>query len=461
MTRAAGLAATIARPVRPLLDRVFPRGALLLSTLTLATYAMGLLRNKVFASAYGLGTELDAYLYAFFLPEVVFDVIAASGLTAPFVPILTRLRRDDVASSQRFGQTVVTSIVLMMTVVAVVVALLAPWIADAVAGSLDPATRALYTDMLRVAALIQVLFATSLGLAEILVADRRFLAYQLAPILYYAGIIAGVVLLHEQLGIWAAVVGAVVGALLHLGTRIVGILRLGFPLRPRLAVRTGAFREFVRLMLPKMASTPIEPIQFQVFNYLATGLAAGSVGALSFAKDFQGAPVNVIGSSFSLAVFPVLSMAAAAGDRAAFTSVVRRNLATVAGLSAIAAVLLVLLGPVFVAFFRGGAFDAEDERVTLLALGAFALSVPLDSLQYPLSRGLYATRDTLLQVLASFAGLAVSVTVSWALVGSLGIVAIPVAYAAGTGTKSALMAIALAARIRTMEPAPVEVDPAS
>jgi len=459
VTRAAGLAASIARPVRPLLDRVFPRGALLLSTLTLATYAMGLLRNKVFASAYGLGTELDAYLYAFFLPEIVFDVIAASGLTAPFVPILTRLRRDDAASAQRFAQTVVTSIVLVMTVVAVIMALLAPWIADVAAASFDPSTRALYADLLRVAAVIQVLFATSLGLAEILVADRRFLAYQLAPILYYTGIVVCTYLFHARLGIWAAALGAVVGACLHLGARVVGVRRIKFPLRPRLAVHTGAFREFVRLMVPKMASTPIEPIQFQVFNYLATGLAAGSVGALSFAKDFQGAPVNVIGVSFSLAVFPVLSMAAAAGDRAQFTAVVRRNLVTVAGLSAIAAVLLVLLGPLFVSFFRGGAFDAEDERLTLLALGAFALSVPLDSLQYPLSRGLYATRDTKLQVLASFAGLAVSITVSWTLVGSLGIVAIPVAYAAATGTKSALMGIALAARIRTMQPAPVEIDP--
>ena len=165
-------------------------------------------------------------------------------------------------------------------------------------------------------------------------------------------------------------VGAVVGALLHLGTRIVGILRLGFPLRPRLAVRTGAFREFVRLMLPKMASTPIEPIQFQVFNYLATGLAAGSVGALSFAKDFQGAPVNVIGSrsrspSSRSCRWPRPRATARRSPR-----VVRRNLATVAGLSAVAAVLLVLLGPVFVAFFRGGAFDAEDERVTLLAPGS-------------------------------------------------------------------------------------------
>src|SRR4051794_16878558 len=206
VTRAAGLAATIVRPslralrrARPLLDCIFPSGALLLATLTLATYAMGLLRNKVFASTYGLGTELDAYLYAFFLPEIVFDVIAASGLTAPFVPILTRLRRDDAAAAQRFAQTVVTSIVLVMTVVAVVMALLAPWIADIAAASFDPATKALYADLLRVAALIQVLFATSLGLAEILVADRRFLAYQLAPILYYAGIIAGTLALHGRL----------------------------------------------------------------------------------------------------------------------------------------------------------------------------------------------------------------------------------------------------------------------
>ena len=48
-------------------------------------------------------------------------------------------------------------------------------------------------------------------------------------------------------------------------------------------------------------------------------------------------------------------------------------------------------------------------RVTSAVVAAFALSVPFDALAYPLSRGLYATHDTIRQVIASFAGLGVVV----------------------------------------------------
>ena len=48
-------------------------------------------------------------------------------------------------------------------------------------------------------------------------------------------------------------------------------------------------------------------------------------------------------------------------------------------------------------------------RATVGVVAAFALSVPFDALSYPLSRGLYATHDTLRQVVASFAGLGVVV----------------------------------------------------
>ena len=451
------LPSPIRRPLQLVLDRVFPRGALLLSFLTLATYGLGFIRNKVFADAYGLGSELDAYLYAFFLPEIAFDVIAASGLAAPFVPILTRVRAFDEAAAHRFAQSAVTTIVLVMTVLSVLLAIFAPVVGDLVASQFDPATRQLYVDFLRVAALIQILFATSLGLREILVAERRFLAFQLAPILYYAGIVGGTLLLGDQLGIRAAAVGALAGAVLHVSAPLIGVIRLGFPIRPRLAVRTPEFREFIRLMAPKMVSTPIEPILFQEFNRVATGFAAGSLSALSFGKDFQGAPVNVIGVAFSLAVFPVLSSAAATGDRATFVAVLKRNVVTIALLSVVAAVALAILGPLFVGVFRGGAFDEEDLRLTVLAVTAFAVAVPFDALQYPLSRAIYATRNTLLQVLASLAGLVVGIVVAHALAEPLQLVAIPVAYTAATGTKVVLLAIALGIQLRRMHRDPAAI----
>ena len=52
---------------------------------------VGLLRDRLFARTYGAGAELDAYNAAFVLPELALDVLVASGLTAPFVPVFTSL----------------------------------------------------------------------------------------------------------------------------------------------------------------------------------------------------------------------------------------------------------------------------------------------------------------------------------------------------------------------------------
>ena len=69
-------------------------------------------------------------------------------------------------------------------------------------------------------------------------------------------------------------------------------------------------------------------------------------------------------------------------------------------------------------------------------MAAFALSIPFDALAYPLSRGLYATHDTIRQVAASFAGLGVVVVASQLLVGPRsGILAIPLGYAIGMAAK--------------------------
>src|SRR4029079_8219810 len=91
---------------------------------------------------------------------------------------------------------------------------------------------------------------------------------------------------------------------------------------------------------------------------------------------------------------------------------------------------------------------ADDVARTSTVVAAFALSIPFDALAYPLSRGLYATHDTIRQVASSFAGLGVVVIATQALVGPLGIVAIPLGYAAGMIAKDALLATFLAARAR-------------
>ena len=445
--------------IRAMLARFLPQGAILLSVLTFAAYGAGLLRDRMFARTFGAGPELDAYNAAFVLPELALDVLVASGLTAPFVPVFNSLRRDNPDDAPRFAQTVLMLAIGVMAAACLLLLLVAPATVRLIAPGFDEAQQALYLDLFRLMLLTPILFAASITLGEVLVAERQFLYYALAPILYNVGIAAGTILFHESMGIRAAAVGAVIGAVLHLGIRVVGILRTSVRMRPRLYLRMPALREFLRLMVPKMLSHPIEPLTFLFFTSVATTLAAGSVSAVSFARNFQSVPVSLFGVSIALAAFPGLSSAWAAGDRRGFGREVRRNALTIGVLTTGAAIALVVVGPLAIdVLLGGGKFDAEDVALTASVLAAFALAVPFDALSHLTSRGLYATHNTVLPVLAALAGFAVTIVTTLTLVGPLGVLSIPLGFAAGTAVKVVLQGLALTWRIRRAPP-PVRAAP--
>ena len=87
-----------------------------------------------------------------------------------------------------------------------------------------------------------------------------------------------------------------------------------------------------------------------------------------------------------------------------------------------------------------------------MVLAAFAISVPLESLTHLLSRAIYATHHTLLQVGSSLIGFGVTVAVTIGLAGALGISAIPIGFAVGQGIKVLLLAGSLALRLRGFSP---------
>jgi len=431
-----------------LIARALPSGAVVLSILAFSGYAMGLVRDRLFAHTFGAGSDLDAYNAAFILPELALDVLVAGGLVAPFVPLFIGLKGEAAEAADAFGRTVLTLAVGVMSVTAAILFIVAPQTIQIIAPGFTGEQRDLYVGLFRVMCLTPVIFAASIVVGEVLVAERRFLMYGLAPLMYNGGIVVGTFLLSGSIGIYAAAVGAVAGALGHLAIRLVGLRGSSFRPRASLALRTKGLGEFLKLMAPKMVSQPIEPLTFLYFTALASTLAAGSVSSVSFARNFQSVPVSLIGVSFAIAAFPALSAAAAAGDRRAFGRVFAANLASITVFTTAAAIgLFVLSGFVIQLFLAGGAFDAEDISRTTTILAVFALSVPLESLAHLLARGVYATRNTILPTAAALAGFVVIVFSAGALVPVIGLSAVPASYALGMAVKVLILAAALAGRV--------------
>jgi len=431
--------------------RRLPPGALLLSGLTFASYVVGLLRDRAFARTFGAGSDLDVYNAALVLPELVLDVLVFAGLSAAFVPVFTRTDGDDRAAGVAFARTILTTATMTMAVAVGVLFVIAPWTVQLVAPGFDAQQAALYTSLFRQMCLTALVFAVSFALGELLVARQRFLAYGIAPLLYNLGIVLGALVLGPRMGIEGVAVGTLIGSLLHLAVRVIGARRTGFRYRPAWAVRTGEFREYVRLAIPRAIAQPIEAITFLFFTSVASGMAAGSVSSVSFARNFQSVPVSLIGIAFSVAAFPVLSQVAATGDRLRFRRLVRENVVTIGVLSALAGIALALVAGLAIrVLLAGDAFDDSDVATTTALLVAFAISVPLEALSHMLSRSVFATRETVLPVIASVAGLLTVIVSVVALRPTQGLVALPLGFAAGMAVRLAILALALRHRIRGM-----------
>jgi putative peptidoglycan lipid II flippase len=443
------------RRARSLSTRFVPAGAALLSALIFASYLMGLVRDRIFAQTFGAGPELDAYNAAFVLPELLFDVLVEAGLAAAFIPIFVKLRaaHADPEVANRFGRTILTLGVGVMGIGSLVLLIFAEaftgWIAPGFAGE----QRQLYVGLFRVMLVSQVLFAASLTLGQVLLAEQRFFWYGLAPLLYNAGIVAGTVTLSGTLGIFGAAIGAILGAAVHLGSRFIGLRGSSFRIRLGWSAPRSSVREFIRLTIPKLASQPVEPVAFLFFTNVASGLAAGSLSIFNYARNFQSLPVSLVGVAFAIAAFPALSVAYARGDRRGYLRLFGTNLVSIVGLTIFAALAMVVLGELGIGILLGGGqFGPDEVARTAAVLGAFALSVPFESVAHLLSRAIFATRQTLFQALASIAGLEITMAATIALLPSFGILALPLGFAIGQASKVAMLAVILVVRLMAWRP---------
>ena len=298
---------------------------MLLSVLTFVGYFLGLVRERILSQTFGIGDELDAFKAAFLIPELLFSVIVASGLAAPFIPIFTALKRDDgEPAAHDFGRTILTLAVLVMGVVSVVLFIIAPLTVEVAASGFDAETRELYTELFRIMCFTQVLFAGSMALGEVL--DRR------AAVLLLRRGAAALQPRHRHRDGAARRTRSASSRrpsarssapTMHLGIRLVGISRTIVP-----AVAAAAPADARRSASSSGCCCP-RPAAARSIRCCSSSSrtwrrrsAVGSVTVIDQARNFQSLPVSLIGVTFALAAFPVLAARYAARDRRGFTGLV-------------------------------------------------------------------------------------------------------------------------------------------
>ncbi|MGV9884042.1 murein biosynthesis integral membrane protein MurJ [Streptomyces sp. NPDC003006] len=422
------------------------KAALVTAALSVAGSLLGLVRDQALAHFFGAGTDTDAFLVAWTLPELAATLLIEDGLAFFLVPAFslalarradghaTDPARDPVrdlvrASLPRMSLWFAAAALVLMAAAPYVVALLAP-------GLPDP-RRAV--DCTRLTATCAFTFGLTGYCSAALRAHQRFVAPATVYVAYNAAIIAALFVLAAPWGVRAAAAGVAVGGALMVAVQAPSLwreLRRGLRRGPGVApavkgpapdrtLQTAIIWTVLLFALCRQSQVLIE-------RFLASSLPAGAISHLNYAQKVAQMPM-VLSLMLCTVTFPVVARALADGETERARDRVERDLVLAGCMVLLGAAAVVAAAPALIELlFQRGAFSARDSATTASVMRVYALGLLGHTLVGALARAHFSVaRTTWIPFFAMSVGIVMTAGIGFLSVGTWGVHGLAAANATG------------------------------
>ncbi len=447
MTEAETISTPNGAPARPTTGQLARSTVLLMVTFGLAK-AISLAQVFIIANVFGAGAEWDAYITANRIPELLVLLIGGGALGYAFIPVFGGLlAQNDRDEAWRLASHVINTIFSVTAILSVFAFLLAPWLVrTVVAPGFDEAQVAQTASLMRILLLSTLIFSVSGIFQGILHSFNHFLLPALAPILFDVGILFGVVFLTGPLGVYGIAWGAVLGAALHFGIQVPGLIRYRMRWRLEWGLRDPRLRQVIQLMIPRLLGLGVVSFNFVVANNVASRLGPGSVSAFDWGWRLMQIPETLLGSAMGFVIFPTLAALSALGDARGKREAMNGALRFIFVATIPSAVGLILLGRPLIGLLERGAFDAAASDLVYSALQYFALGLIVHSMLEIVARSFYADKDTMTPLFAAVAAALVNLVLALTLSNTIGVGGLALANSAAVAVEVGVLLVLLRRR---------------
>ncbi|HSQ27230.1 MAG TPA: murein biosynthesis integral membrane protein MurJ [Anaerolineales bacterium] len=368
---------------------------------------LGFIRQVLIARQFGLSYEIDVFNAANNIPDLLSALISGGALGVALIPVLSEYldKRGRSDAWDLFSRILNLAFLVTAAISLVIILLADPIVRNLIAPGFPEAQKALTVELMRLDLIAILIFSIS-GLAMAgLQANQHFLLPALAPGLYNIGQIFGIAILAPEqgislgslqlpafgLGIHGLVYGVILGAILHLGIQIPGLLRFGFRWTPAINLNNPGVRQVMSLLGPRIATMFFLQVFFIARDNLASRLGEGAVTALNYGWFIMQVPETLIGSAIAIAILPTLSEYFARRQMDQFRQTIHNAVRTLLALTIpTAALLSVALRPLVSNLFG---FDAAGVELVVWATRAYLLGLMGHALLETAARSFYAQQD--------------------------------------------------------------------
>lgn len=408
--------------------------AVIIGAAALTADVVGVLRDRALAATFGAGNALDAYYAAFRVPDFLYNLVIVGSLSAGFIPVFAEyLETRPKGDAWRLGENVLSVVGATMGVLCLFLSVFAPYIVPWTVPGFSPEKVQLTVQLARIMFLSPFFLGLSAVMGGVLQATRRFVAFSIAPVVYNLGIIFGTLVLVPKYGVVGVAWGVVIGAFLHFAVQASVVVRLGFARIAWPSFRADGVVRILKLMGPRTAGLAVSQLNLVILLVFASDLIAGSVSVFNLANNLQSFPVSVIGISYAVAAFPILSRTASRKDISGFKDALGNAARKICFFILPATALFFLLRAQIVRLALGaGVFDWSDTIRTASVLGVFLTSLVGQSLVPLLARAFYALQDTWKPLWVGLISEATNIALALILRGPFGISGLVMAFSIAT-----------------------------
>lgn len=370
-----------------------------ISSMTMLSRVTGLLRESLFARAFGASAYSDAFIVAFRIPNLLRRLFAEGAFAQAFVPILSEYKTQHGQEPTKvLVDHVATTLVWATVLTSILGIIFSPALILLIATGLEKNTEAVFMTRLMFPYIACMSFVALAG--GVLNTWRQFKIPAFTPVLLNVAFILASLFLVQflQTPIYAMAIAVLVGGLLQVGLQIPALRKIGMlphlSLNPLTGLRDPGVRRMLRKMGPAVFAVSAAQISLMINTNIASRLAAGSVSALSYADRLMEFPTAMLGVALGTILLPSLSKANAESDTVEYSALLDWGLRLTFLLALPAAVgMATLAEPLIATLFHYGKFNAADVAASSLPLMAYSAGLVGIILVKTLAPAFYARQD--------------------------------------------------------------------
>lgn len=340
---------------------------------------------------------LEAFMVAFQLPDMTFQLLVIGSVSASFIPVFTQIKRQyDEQQAFRLTDAVLTTLIALFVLLAALIWVLSYPLTVVMTGDKYTAAQLILSSQItRIILFAQLFFLVSSVHAALLQSYQRFIIPSLAPILYNIGIVAGAYFLTPVIGIYGPAIGVCLGAFMHMAIQIPFSRKLGYRYRPHLSWKTPGFMTLFKLMPARTLTLAAGELRDMVLMFFTTSIGNLSFLIANYALLLVTLPIRFFGVPIGQASLPFLSEQSEEVERATFRRLLVQSLNQIAFLAMPSSILIVILRIPLVRILFGTAnFPWDATLSTGKMVGIVALSITAQAMVQLLIRAFFALKDT-------------------------------------------------------------------